>query len=170
MKNIFDVIPPWIAAVLTVWIGIGIFYAFHYYNHPVQPVAAPIQTASSSPDTFSKKEECSNLQTAAQQEVNRYNLSQQPQYSSGGVTFGPGTYLNHEEFYQLFYSSKLNTCIKVIISQSLLKTDTGYTTYEEGYNLYDAFSDQYIDYVDTVKHGAPFDGLDVLDKKLDEYR
>ena len=172
MKNVFDFIPPWIAAVLTVWVGIGIFYAVGYYKHQSQPVAVQVQPASpqNAADTFTKKEECSNLKTSVTQEVNRYNLSQHVQSSPGGTTFSAGDYLNHEQLYQIFYSSTLDTCVKVIISQSLLKTTSGYTVYEESYDLYDALTGQYKDYVDTVKHGSPYGDLNSVDKKLAQYQ
>lgn len=138
----------------------------------------PISDTLSQPDQnsqrdntgdFNKKISCAELQSSVKNQVNNYNLSQQPKFSEAGTTYQAGTYLYHQIFYEVLYSPKVDSCVDIIISQTLKQTDSGYKVHEESYIFQDALSNRDLDYIDTIKHGSPYYTIDEVNKKISEY-
>lgn len=114
---------------------------------------------------------CPKLQTEAAQAVDEYNKEQKlTWHTSDGATFGSGNYINRQKLYKIFYSPALDTCIKVIVEQTLMKNDNKFNVFEEIYAFDDAFTDEMIDGLFTAQHGSPYFGMADVAKKINEFK
>jgi hypothetical protein len=118
---------------------------------------------------FNEKLACENMRSKVDSEIKTYNASQQLKY--GCYATDPcGSYISNEQLYTLFYAPSLDTCIDVVISRDFFQATSSLVTNDESYGFNDAFTGEYKDWIDTIKHGEPyFEFWEVL-QKIDQYQ
>lgn len=120
-------------------------------------------------DDFTKKIECEKYRDPIAKRINQYNNSQTPEIRNSNNT-GTGDeainhlYVENKELKEIFYSPKVNSCLYLEISRTLMKSDP-YSKANEGswgtsfeyYNLIDALTGNEIDSVFTINRSERMD-------------
>jgi len=120
-------------------------------------------------DDFTKKIECEKYRDSIAKTINQYNNSQVPEIRNSNNT-GTGDeainhlYVENKELKEIFYSPKVNSCLYLEISRTLMKSNPNAKANEgnwgtsfEYYNLIDALTDNQIDSIFTINRSERMD-------------
>ena len=120
-------------------------------------------------DNFTKKIECGKYRDSLIKIINQYNNSQTPEIRNSSNTGAGNEAINHlyienKELKEIFYSPKVNSCLYLEISRTLMKSNPNakanegkWSTSFEYYNLVDALTGNQIDSISTINRSERMD-------------
>ncbi len=120
-------------------------------------------------DIFEKNMECEKYKDEIVKKINLYNISQKPGIRDSNNAGGDPInhlYIERNEFKEIFYSPKVNSCVYLETSRTLMKSDPYATETEpwsvsfEYYKLIDALSDKEMESVFTINRSEAMNSYD----------
>lgn len=158
-------------SILLGCVILGVFYYASKTNRKTSndkpQIVKPEETIKA--DDFTKKIECEKYRDSIAKTINQYNNSQTPEIRNSNNTGTEDEAINHlyvenKELKEVFYSPKVNSCLYLEISRTLMKSDPhakanegSWGTSFEYYNLIDALTGNQIDSVFTINRSERMD-------------
>ena len=136
-------------------------------------------------NVFSKKIECEKYKDEIIKNIKQYNLSQKPEIRDGDNTDGVANnlYVENNEFKEIFYSPKVNSCVYLESRKTLMKINENanqnngkWDIIYETYYLIDALTNKEIDFNDGLlflqifNRGERLNSEQQADIVIDKYR